>query len=433
MSVYLSINGTIANVPFDTIVGSKLIKNLLDDISDTSSVYIPIPDRYGSVISSYVSFVHGYKLPIDDANILINGLLLSNYLEDSGYFNYLLTFVFSDQAILQLVINDNDMSSELRHDISLVCPYEFIPQQFRDDDIFIKAWLQNNQHTVTMISDSNNYKCKYHNNELIVSGCRKDGMVHSGRVKLTSYCEIGTKSTSGRVNKHGNVYYYYTFSKYVKVNNTMIDASKPLINLSINGKKHGLWETWYDNRDENGQSYNGVNCGLKNKGYYNNGKKQGVWQTWYTDGCIQERCYYHNGKRQGLKEHWYANTNIDVKGKGKGLYDVGYYDNNRKHGVWEHFHKNGQIYDKYIYDKGKRQGLYQQWHENGQLIIEGHYDNNAKQGLWKTWFEHTSQRDENLYTKGSYVNGVKHGLWETWCIGGQLRESSNYHNGIEQQ
>ena len=34
---------------------------------------------------------------------------------------------------------------------------------------------------------------------------------------------------------------------------------------------------------------------------------------------------------------------------------------------------------------GGETGLYQIWHKNGQLMIEGHYRDGKKLGVWRNW------------------------------------------------
>jgi antitoxin component YwqK of YwqJK toxin-antitoxin module len=98
----------------------------------------------------------------------------------------------------------------------------------------------------------------------------------------------------------------------------------------VNGKKHGLQETWYDNGQQT--------C----KWNFVNGRKNGLQEVWYKNGKQMCKWNYVNGQQHGLQETWYDN--------GREEYEENYV-NGRKHGLQKGWHRNGrQEYEKYYLD-----------------------------------------------------------------------------------
>jgi antitoxin component YwqK of YwqJK toxin-antitoxin module len=54
-----------------------------------------------------------------------------------------------------------------------------------------------------------------------------------------------------------------------------------------------------------------------------------------------------------------------------------------RHGLWEDYYDNGQLYWKCNYHNGKYHGLLESYHSNGQLYWKGNLKNDKEIGLWK--------------------------------------------------
>ena len=57
-------------------------------------------------------------------------------------------------------------------------------------------------------------------------------------------------------------------------------------------------------------------------------------------------------------------------------------------------------------DKGERHGYWEVYHLNGQLWAKGTYFNGIRHGYWEQYIS-----DGRLYLKGNYVNGIQKGFW----------------------
>jgi antitoxin component YwqK of YwqJK toxin-antitoxin module len=53
-------------------------------------------------------------------------------------------------------------------------------------------------------------------------------------------------------------------------------------------------------------------------------------------------------------------------------------------------------------------------------------DKNQRHGYWETYWS-----NGQLWYKGNYINGYKDGYWESYYSNGQLKSKGNYINGNE--
>lgn len=81
-----------------------------------------------------------------------------------------------------------------------------------------------------------------------------------------------------------------------------------------------------------------------------------------------------------------------------------YNENGKKHGVWEHYHDNGQLDSRRNYVNGEKHGVWEDYHYNGQLSY-----------------------------RRNYANGKLHGVCESYYANGQLNYRKEYNMGKEVQ
>jgi len=282
--VYVSIDGETIPIPYGTAINSHLIKSMLDDIEE--SIIILIPDRFRSVFDNYRDFLFGIKLFIDNDNVILNCFKLANYLQDDVYFEYVLTQMFDNWSDMSYIINGDNISSQLRYDIVLHIPYDWLPKSYLDDDIFVAQWLELNQNK-NVIIDGNKI---YHINEIVHTNPKSNDpqgvnlisyhttdndVYHQYTIQYDRYCQ--TKR---------NVYSYIWCKDALRVEKQL----PPLINLMVNGVKQGIWY----------EQHRGVK--ITGRGVYSDGKKQGLWEQWFDNGQLQFKGYYDFGLEIGTRE-----------------------------------------------------------------------------------------------------------------------------------
>ena len=71
-----------------------------------------------------------------------------------------------------------------------------------------------------------------------------------------------------------------------------------------NGKREGLWESYY----RNGQ--------LHTKGVYRKGKREGEWEFYFRNGQLECKGTYKNGNEDGVFEFYYSKGQSDPSRSG---------------------------------------------------------------------------------------------------------------------
>lgn len=161
-------------------------------------------------------------------------------------------------------------------------------------------------------------------------------------------------------------------SSPAKANSTLEIGDVSALNKYKDGKKNGLWRTYY----QTGQ--------LKTEGRYSAGLKEGVHKEWAKDGILLLEGIYAQGKANGLMK-WYHERG-HLAGEGNMVDDI-------RVGPWKicDVEENGFCIEAHFKD-GKRDGI---WRIN-------HEDANDK--LWK---EQTWKDDKVVSEKCWDKNGVE--------------------------
>ncbi len=191
-----------------------------------------------------------------------------------------------------------------------------------------------------------------------------------------------------------------------------------LIGSYVNGKKHNIWteydivSTGYIGDIIATYSYNfGIKDGLfetfnhygKNEKLteerYKNGKKDGVWTTWFEMEYCFSSCEadIQAGKNIALTQEAYSSYVYQKKSETN-------YKNGEKNGV--------EI------EWGMRDDL------SGYKIHQTNYKNGRKDGLYIKYF--TNNDDNNKEIKGYYQAGEKHGVWLEYHWDGELSRAQRY-------
>ena len=79
-----------------------------------------------------------------------------------------------------------------------------------------------------------------------------------------------------------------------------------------------------------------------------------------------------------------------------------YNEKGERHGYWESYWSNGQLWYKGNYVNGQRHGYFESYYDNGQLMYKGDYVNGNRHGYWESYYD-----NGQLYYKGYYDMGKK--------------------------
>ena len=109
---------------------------------------------------------------------------------------------------------------------------------------------------------------------------------------------------------------------------------------------------------------------------------------------LRDGLYYHPSGRQPFSG--------EITGKNQGSFIGGL-----RHGVWVHFHDNGEVKSQGGFKSGLKHGSWIGFYENGQLFYKGHYVEGKKDGLWVSYYD-----DATLFYQGNFEDGRENGLWK---------------------
>jgi len=119
--------------------------------------------------------------------------------------------------------------------------------------------------------------------------------------------------------------------------------------------------------------------------------------------------------KEGLWEYFHKNGQLK---------EVGHFVNDLRDGPWKYFRENGQIEERGKYKEGKRHGINISYYENGQVEIMTTYDNDVNHGQYRRFYENGQFR-----SKGNVKNDKQDGLWEYFDKDGNLTETKEYKDG----
>lgn len=130
-----------------------------------------------------------------------------------------------------------------------------------------------------------------------------------------------------------------------------------------NNRKQGHWI--FTNKTRNLPGYK-ANQKVED-GYYENNRKVGVWTFYFNNGKIKHKLTYLNNQPNGPAVFYYKNGNIREKGTWK---------NNRWIGAYTMYHPDGNLKNEFRYNnQGVKDGPQKYYHDNGKLMISGTWSN----------------------------------------------------------
>lgn len=147
-----------------------------------------------------------------------------------------------------------------------------------------------------------------------------------------------------------------------------------------------------------------------------NNKLHGYFESFYKNGKRREQSFYRNGRRSRRCCYFFVS--------GKVRQEL-WYQNGNKEGVVMQYYPNGSIKRKTMYESGKKNGLECHFSKSGELCYKQHYMNGEKNG-------YCFIRNSRHIMEAIYREGKLHGLWVKFlfCNGQPLgQQSCNFLNG----
>ena len=109
---------------------------------------------------------------------------------------------------------------------------------------------------------------------------------------------------------------------------------------TVNGKKEGLWITYYANGNK------------RSEGTYRNGRKHGKWTLYHANGNLQSEATFHDGKYTGHYVSYHPNGKKFREGHYAEIQGNSY--DGRKEGVWYQYAEDGEtVHYRVVYKHGR--------------------------------------------------------------------------------
>lgn len=145
--------------------------------------------------------------------------------------------------------------------------------------------------------------------------------------------------------------------------------------------------------------FNSEQSRIIEQGYYEDNRKQGLWKKYYANGNLQSEITYQNGSPKGKTKIYYRNGNLS---------EEGYWEDDHWRGEYRFYHKNGQ--EAYIWhynEDGKRTGTQKYFYADGSLKVEGTWDDGKKDGVIKKYYDNGTLKSQIAYNKGQIKEGSR--------------------------
>jgi antitoxin component YwqK of YwqJK toxin-antitoxin module/ankyrin repeat protein len=185
--------------------------------------------------------------------------------------------------------------------------------------------------------------------------------------------------------------------------------------FKVEGTKTGVWKKWYDNGELFQEEY-----------YDDNGLKTGVWRTYCKNNTVGKQSEYQADLLVGIQQYWGCD--------GKKL-DHQSYDHGKKHGSFAHYaSKKGNPSNALVnIVNSDNQFEYAVNSEDFYLYQTGFFDQDKKSGIWKSWDKTGKLMSTIDYSKEHFINPeyakpfLKQGKFGPYATG-RSRWRTNYYN-----
>jgi len=111
----------------------------------------------------------------------------------------------------------------------------------------------------------------------------------------------------------------------------------------------------------------------------------------------------------------------------KAVYAKGYILEEKRHGKWTFWYKNGEKQLEGEYVRDKKTGLWVKWNQNGMRATEGEFLYGKMHGKWTDWHGNGKKALES-----HWVMGKRDGEWKYWNAEGSLEKTIGYDQNVEE-
>jgi|GEM_PF-985657 len=211
--------------------------------------------------------------------------------------------------------------------------------------------------------------------------------------------------------------------------------------IQLNISDDNVTKVQTDNSDENRKKSSETSgITLNNYNDFKFRKTNGLINTYWRDGSLKARGYISKNLKRGYWTLFYQSSKL--------VYAKGLYRNDKMHGSWTFYNKNGQLRSRATYYLGMLNGQFILFRKNGIPLKIVYYRNGKKHGRESLFLANGNPRQIaqyrngkmygqiNIYSKigrriiiGNFKNNIKHGRWQFSTNSYKWIRSGYYSNG----
>ena len=158
---------------------------------------------------------------------------------------------------------------------------------------------------------------------------------------------------------------------------------------------------------------------LQKYSYFNN-KLHGLYKSYWKNGKIKKSCEYDNDKLIGVYTEFYENSNLKKSCA---------YNNGKLNGVYKEFYENSNLKKSCEYNNGKLNGVYKEFYENSNLKIFCNYIDGNIIGAYKEFYSSANLKISCVYIKEG-IHGEYYKYYDIDKNSNNIQELSYYIWGI---
>lgn len=382
---------TITTSTGDKVIVSPVLLATSDYVKELVSIYkydnnnldINLSEAHNTAtLNCYISVLRNESPVISSAEQLVACFMLESLFSDDKFLDYCLLQVYHIWDSFRPLIS----SLPDERWMYLRTPYEFVPDKYMSVVDFFHQWLSLNRNKTVTLNSNEVYYTKlesYDDDEYGEVDELREEKFQSPKFQSPKYpnrlaCyHLINDAREGRIHErgwyhrnhnlpeeisHGLVFGQLEYkANYVREPSVLTTVSNYLLGDKVNHHRH------LHKRSH-----------MLIKLDQTEAKLDGCQEAWTIDGQPEYCKNYFDGLAEGLWQVWYspADQTIDQIVDTKLVLQYRcHYTAGHRDGVYESWHRNGQLHERAVYDAGKYDGIRQSWRADGQPVYSYLYDN----------------------------------------------------------
>jgi uncharacterized protein len=131
------------------------------------------------------------------------------------------------------------------------------------------------------------------------------------------------------------------------------------------------------------------------RGNYDRDRKHGLWETWHSNGQLSSQKHFNLNTPINTEKHWASSGNL--------IYQISYLGG-KKDGAEKSWFPSGNLLKEITHwDKGSKEGPHQKWHPNGQEMLRCSFRFDQKHGEVLAWNLKGEKTEESLFQHGVFL------------------------------